>query len=169
MKPIIGINVDIEGGPAQEAIVQGNYFHAVQRAGGIPILIPPMPDDDLNEVLSRINGLMLIGGDDYDPKHYNEKPTSKVKLAASSRDDFDIRLIQRSVVASNLPVLGICAGAQALNIGLGGSMYQDIPSDFPDSKVRHSSSNGWESGWHHHIVTLDAKSKLAEIYPKAHI
>jgi putative glutamine amidotransferase len=169
MKPIIGINVDIEPTAAQEAIVQGNYFHAVQRAGGIPILIPPMPDDDLNEILSRINGLMLIGGNDYDPKHYNEKACEKVKLAAPSRDDFDIRLIQRSVVATNLPVLGICAGAQALNIGLGGSLVQDIPSEFKDSSVQHSSKDGWEKGWHQHAVKIDPNSKLAQIYPQLRV
>jgi gamma-glutamyl-gamma-aminobutyrate hydrolase PuuD len=166
MKPIIGINVDIEPGPAQAAIVQGNYFHAVLKAGGIPVLIPPMPDDDLNEVLARINGLLLIGGNDYDPKHYHEQACKEVKLAAPARDDFDLRLIQRAVVGSNVPVLGICAGAQALNIGLGGSLYQDIPSEFPASKVEHSSKNGWESGWHNHVVKLEPQSKLAKIYPK---
>jgi putative glutamine amidotransferase len=164
MKPIIGINVDIHHGPAQEAAVQGNYIRAVQRAGGIPLLVPPMPDDDLNEVLARINGLMLIGGDDYDPKHYQEEACEKVRLAEPARDDFDIRLIQRAVVANNMPVLGICAGAQALNIGLGGSLIQDIPSELTHSKVQHKSPNGWEKGWNFHQVKIEPKSKLAQIY-----
>jgi putative glutamine amidotransferase len=166
MKPLIGINVDITRSSPEEASVESHYFKAIETAGGIPVLIPPMPDDDLNELLPRLNGIMLIGGRDYDPKHYHEQATEKVKLLSPLRDDFDLRLIQRAVVGSNIAVLGICAGAQALNIGLGGSLIQDIPTERPDSSVQHSSASGWERGWHEHVVHLEPKSKLASIYPQ---
>lgn len=164
MKPIIGINVDLTDGPPQEAAVQSTYFKAVLDAGGLPVLIPPMPDEDLNNLLSKLNGLMLIGGNDYNPANYKEPACEKVSLTSATRDDFDMRLVQRSVVGSNMPVLGICAGAQALNIGLGGSLIQDIPSEFPSSKVQHASPKGWEVGFNKHLVKLNSDSKLAKIY-----
>lgn len=165
MKPLIGINVDITQTSPTEASVEVHYIKAVEQAGGIPVLLPPMPDDDLNDLLPKLNGLMLIGGRDYDPRHYNEKASEKVKLLAPLRDDFDLRLIHRALVGSNIAVLGICAGAQALNIGLGGSLIQDIPTELPSSHVQHSSTQGWERGWHEHVVHLEPKSKLATIYP----
>jgi putative glutamine amidotransferase len=169
MKPIIGINVDVTDGPPQEAQVQSTYFTAILKAGGIPILIPPMPDDDLNTILRSINGLMLIGGNDYNPAHYKEAACEKVKLTAATRDDFDMRLVQRAVVGSNLPLLGICAGLQALNIGLGGSLIQDIPSELPDSKVQHASPRGWEVGFNKHAVKISPDTKLASIYQKEEV
>lgn len=169
MKPIIGINVDVVDGPPQEAIVQSNYFKAVLQSGAIPVLVPPMPDDDLALLLKQLNGLLLIGGKDYNPSHYKEAACEKTSLTSATRDDFDMRLVQKAIVGSNIPVLGICAGCQALNIGLGGSLVQDIPSEFPDSKVQHSSPNGWEKGFHNHAVKLKAGSKLEKIYGKAEL
>jgi putative glutamine amidotransferase len=162
MKPIIGINADVHR-ETQEAQVQSHYYNSILKAGGIPIIIPPMPADDLDKVLAQINGLMLIGGPDYDPKHYNEPAHTKTKLCAPLRDEFDLRLIQRAVVGTNLPVLGICAGAQALNIGLGGSLIQDIPSHLPSSQVVHSGA-GSHDGTLKHNVKIEAGSKLAKIY-----
>lgn len=161
MKPIIGVNVDIEDGPRQKAWIFTNYFESVQKAGGIPILLPPMPDEDLKQCLQQINGLLLIGGPDYDPKHYQESQHEKAHLVPSLRDDFDMRLIQRAIVGTNMPVLGICAGMQLLNIGMGGSLHQDIPSTFPSTEVEHSATQGWSSK---HKVRIEPNSKLSQIY-----
>ncbi len=62
MKPLIGINVDIEGGPPPHMEVQTTYVVAIQQAGGIPIMLPPMNDEDLEQVCARLSGLLLIGG-----------------------------------------------------------------------------------------------------------
>jgi putative glutamine amidotransferase len=169
MKPIIGINADVVNGPPEEAQVQANYYNAILKSGGIPIIIPPVPDEDLNEVLSKLNGLMLIGGPDYDPSHYKEEAHAKTKVASRARDEFDMRLIQKAAEGTKLPILGICAGAQALNIGLGGSLIQDIPSHLPSSKVQHSSPRGWEQGFNSHRVKLSSDSKLAKIYGKEYL
>jgi putative glutamine amidotransferase len=162
MKPIIGINADVER-ETGEAQVQSHYYNAILKSGGIPIIIPPMPEEDLDKVLAQLNGLMLIGGPDYDPKHYNEPAHSKTKVCSPLRDEFDLRLIQRSVVGTNMPVLGICAGAQALNIGLGGSLIQDIPSHIPSSQVVHSGAGSRDGSLKHH-VKIDSNSKLGKIY-----
>lgn len=164
MKAVIGINVDIEGTKPKIAKIQANYYESLARAGAIPLLIPPTSDDDLAELLKRIDGVLFIGGDDYCPSIYGEEKHESVELAHDDRLDFDYRLLKRSLELTELPVLGICAGCQILNIGLGGTLYQDIPSAFPESKVQHSSKNGWSDGFHNHKVKLRAGSKLAGIY-----
>lgn len=166
MKPVIGINVDIEGEKPKIAKVQANYYECILKAGAIPVLIPPVNDADLGDLLNRIDAVLFIGGDDYCPSIYGEEKHESVELAHSDRLDFDVRLLQKSLSVMNLPILGICAGCQILNIGLGGSLYQDIPSDFPESKVQHSSPNGWNEGFHDHKVILRPESKLGTIFSK---
>lgn len=162
MKPIIGINADVDK-ETLEAQVQSHYYSAILKSGGIPVIIPPMPEEDLDKVFAKLDGLMLIGGPDYDPKHYKEKAHEKTNVCSPLRDEFDLRLIQRAVVGTNMPVLGICAGAQALNIGLGGSLIQDIPSHIPSSQVVHSGSGSRDGSLKHH-VKIDKNSKLGKIY-----
>lgn len=170
MKPIIGINLDITQGPPQEARVQAFYYEAVQKAGGIPLLVPPMPDEDLASALKRLDGLLFIGGLDYCPSSYGEELTEEAKsklnveIAHASRQDFDFRLIRKALENKALPVLGICAGEQLLNIELGGTLITDIPHAHPDSPVLHSSKNGWKDGFKRHTVILEKNSLLGSVY-----
>lgn len=165
MKPVIGINVDMSDGPPRKANIQANYFEAVLKSGGIPVLIPPMPDADLNELLARLNGVLFIGGADYRPSLYGEETTSgTVALIDKERNDFDFKLIKSVVGTTHLPVLGICAGCQLLNIGLGGTLVQDIPEAHPESKVVHSTESGWKNGWNKHVVRILPDTKLSRIY-----
>lgn len=164
MKPLIGINVDIDTGPPRRATVQGTYFDAITKSGGIPVLVPPMPDADLKVLLERLNGVMFIGGSDYCPSLYGEEQDASVQLVAQERNDFDYNFVKQVVTETSLPVLGICGGCQLLNIGLGGSLVQDIPKVVPDSKVVHTSQSGWKNGWHKHTVNILADTKLSHIY-----
>jgi putative glutamine amidotransferase len=166
MKPIVGINTDIREALPRLAQVQTEYIQAIEQAGGIPLLIPPMSDESLAELLGRINGLMLIGGADYSPAHYEEEPHPKASLVSACRDEFDLRLVTRALERAELPMLGICAGCQILNLGLGGSLIQDIPSQLKDSKVEHSSPDGWHDGWNQHQVKITTGSRLSRIYPQ---
>ncbi len=75
MKPLIGINLDYKGGSPPQAAIQSTYYEAIQKAGGIPVLLPPMPDSDLDDLLRSLHGLMLIGGLDYCPTKYGEQAT----------------------------------------------------------------------------------------------
>jgi len=169
MKPLIGINLDIEEGRPTKASIQELYYDAILKAGGIPVLLPPMPDQDLKDLLNQLHGLMLIGGNDYDPGCYGEQPCDSVEVVAPARQDFDLRLIQTAIRQSNVPVLGICAGLQLLNIGLGGSLIQDIPSSHPSSPVTHTSKNGWNEGFTRHDVKIDQDSRLASIYKTSRV
>ncbi len=164
MKPIIGINLDIEQGPPPVASVQLNYYEAVQRAGGIPIMLPPMPDSDLDALLSQIHGLLLIGGLDYSPDLYGESTHASCELLDPARQEFDLRLAQRAIDKTKLPVLGICGGCQLLNISLGGTLIQDIRTEHPHSTVPHTKPNGWREGFARHTVLIDRESLLGKIY-----
>jgi putative glutamine amidotransferase len=169
MKPFIGINVDIESkGNKELAMVQTKYSDAVVRAGGVPVLLPPMPDDALSIALSKIDGLMLIGGSDYAPSNYGDKSQHpSTSLMDKRRDEYDLRLVRKAVAETALPILGICAGCQALNIAMGGSLIQDIPDEFPKSDIVHSAQkNCWEIGFNKHSVKLLEGSKLHKIYGK---
>jgi len=164
MKPLIGINLDIEKGPPPVASVQVTYLEAVQKAGGIPVLLPPMPDFDLDHLLNQLHGLLLIGGLDYSPLLYGEDACDRVECLDPTRQEFDLRLVRRTLDRSVIPVLGICGGCQLLNISLGGSLIQDIKLELPDSAVGHSKPDGWKEGFAKHAVMINQDSTLARIY-----
>jgi putative glutamine amidotransferase len=162
MKPIIGINLDVEAGPPEKAMIQAPYWTAIQRSGGIPVLLPPMNDEDLDQLLTKIAGIMFIGGDDYCPSNYGEAKHQSVELCHPSRDDFDIRLMKKTL-NRDMPVLGVCAGAQLLNIAMGGTLIQDIGTEQENAET-HTSKNGWQNGWTMHPVKIEPHTELAQIF-----
>lgn len=165
-KPLIGINLDIKGGPPEEATIQTTYTDAILKSGGVPVLLPPMDEADLCIALSRLDGLMLIGGADYCPSLYNEEPHDKLDLAHDRRQQFDLALARQALANSELPVLGICLGAQLINILQGGSLVQDIKTFIPESNIEHVSVNGWKDGFTQHPVKLLPDTQIARIYGK---
>ena len=165
MKPLIGINLDISAGPPTEAKVQSNYPLAVLKSGGIPILLYPMGDEEMKQVVARLDGLLFIGGLDYCPSRYGEEAHSSVEVIDPIREDWDFRLATHALTRVDLPILGICGGCQLLNISQGGSLLQDILTEHPGTQVQHSSPDGWKKGFHQHVVELVEGSKLAKLYP----
>jgi putative glutamine amidotransferase len=163
-KPIIGINLDIEGVEHKEGTISVLYYEAIKKAGGIPLLIPPVSSQDLQEILPKLDGVMMIGGADYPPSLYGQDKHSTTSLMEKERSDFDIELVKAALATPDLPILGICAGCQALNIQPGGSLIQDIPSHQPKSTVMHASHDGWKNGFNRHTVEFVADSKLGKIY-----
>ncbi|MBS1991600.1 MAG: gamma-glutamyl-gamma-aminobutyrate hydrolase family protein [Cyanobacteria bacterium SZAS LIN-3] len=164
MKPLIGINLDIKPGPPEEAKIQTTYTDAIVKSGGIPVLLPPMPAEDLAYVMQRLDGVMLIGGLDYCPSLYKEAPDATVELTSGRRQEFDLNILRETLKQANMPLLGVCAGAQLLNIELGGSLVQDIKTSFSDSSVEHSSVDGWKTGYNKHDVILSKDSVIAGVY-----
>jgi putative glutamine amidotransferase len=127
-KPVIGINGNLtEDG--QYAKLSQEYSRAILKAGGIPVILPPLPQPDkglMKSILDRIDGLLLSGGHDLSPRHYNEKILNKkVILLPELKQRFDLALAQ-AALKRKMPVLGICYGAQLINIVSGGSLFQDI-------------------------------------------
>ncbi len=164
--PVIGINTDVQGDVAKKSVIYLQYVDAIRKAGGVPVLLPPMNAEQLRAVLSRVDGVLMIGGDDYPPSLFNQKQHEKVSLMAPERSEFDMLLAHALLADPSIPVLGICAGCQALNIASGGDLVQDIPSANPESKVQHSSPDPWKKGFNKHEVTITPSSKIAAALKK---
>ncbi|MBO7418579.1 MAG: gamma-glutamyl-gamma-aminobutyrate hydrolase family protein [Bacteroidaceae bacterium] len=160
-KPLIGIST---GYSASEntASVRYTYVDAVVNAGGIPVLIPLAKDSlAAAEVISRVDGLILSGGEDVYPFFYGEEAASALGGVNYDRDRSDMWLLQ-TAVKLNKPVLGICRGEQLTNVTFGGTLYQDIPSQFPNRPVlQHGQRSSGTLPIHHVNVVKD--SRLYEI------
>jgi putative glutamine amidotransferase len=104
------------------------YFQGVTAAGGVSVLLPPQPvDADIaGRVLDGLDGLLLTGGKDVDPKVYGQPPHPRTDQPARQRDAWELALL-RAALQRRLPVLGICRGAQVLNVALGGTLHQHLP------------------------------------------
>jgi len=110
------------------ALLPGLYVAAVNAAGGLALLAAPDPalTEDPDELLDRIDGLILTGGTDLDPDLYGEQPHAETQAYQRDRDDFEIALSLRAI-ERDMPVLGICRGMQVLNVAHGGSLLQHLP------------------------------------------
>jgi putative glutamine amidotransferase len=165
MKPLIGINLDYDPGPPTIALIQTGYVNSVVKAGGIPVLLAPIPDDDVAHVIARLDGLIMTGGPDYCPSNYGEEPHESIELMPPDRDRFDRKLITTVLKNTDMPVLGVCAGCQILNIVLGGSLIQDIKSELPQSTVNHSNNKEpWREGHNRHDVRIETGTYLSKLY-----
>jgi len=155
-KPIIGITVahyteEIKSFPREF------YVEAVRRAGGQPILVPPVKlQEDAQEIIQLIDGLLLTGGGDVSPMLFGEAPRRGIRDCNPERDLSEI-MLTRIALAENLPLLGICKGIQVLVLAAGGGIYQDLVSECPGS-LEHSQKVPRDSAWHE--VQL-AESRLA--------
>lgn len=141
MKPVIGINCDIKEGEPSHSFLNCEYYEAVKGAGGIPVLLAPLEEaEDIEILLKRLDGLILSGGKDIWPEHYGQEKHGKTTLVSRARDSFDFSLVKQAL-DMDMPMLGICCGAQLLNVALGGTLIQDIPSQsaLGGSAVPHNS------------------------------
>jgi putative glutamine amidotransferase len=102
---------------------------ALENAGLVPLIVPPLANADAaTSVLDSVAGLVLTGGEDVDPARYGEKRHEKVRNVNAARDATEAALIEEAQ-ARGTPVLAICRGIQILNVALGGTLVQDIPSE----------------------------------------
>ena len=155
-QPVIGITGNYEDLTCK--LGQG-YYQSVVAAGGVPLIIPPVADTDtIVNTLSRIDGLILSGGGDFNPLWTGEEPLTKLGGINKERDLPEL-LITRLAYNRQIPMLGICRGIQTLAIALGGEVAQDISDK---ATVKHSQNADRSEPTH--TVTLESDSILAQIY-----
>lgn len=165
----IGISVNFMHADPQRALFKGMTLQfleermvlAVQRTGAVPLGLPDLKDDaGADAVISRVDGLLLAGGADLSPTSYGEQPLDEKWHGDAIRDAYEIRLMH-AARRRGVPVLGVCRGAQLVNVGLGGRLYQDITMQRPESLVHRD----WEQydalG---HPIRIDANSWLSGVY-----
>ncbi|MCC7085722.1 MAG: gamma-glutamyl-gamma-aminobutyrate hydrolase family protein [Pirellulales bacterium] len=133
-KPLIGLNADYRSAkkdsPAFTYLAAG-YYDCIQAVGGIPVILPPQADaDDTNQILDQLDGVVLVGGADLDPRNDGFMLHPSARLVNSRREQFD-RLLTRLVAKRRIPVFGIGSGMQLLNLTLGGNLFLHLPEDLP--------------------------------------
>jgi len=131
-KPIIGITGNILNTPnarisgLERSYANDDYIRAVEKAGGVPLILPVIKDDEA--ILSQVklcDGLILTGGQDVHPIFYKEEPHEKLGYIDSEIDEYQIKII-KIALEKKKPILGICRGHQLLNVVCGGTLYQDL-------------------------------------------
>ncbi|NNE93214.1 MAG: gamma-glutamyl-gamma-aminobutyrate hydrolase family protein [Verrucomicrobiales bacterium] len=143
--PLIGI----------ASLTSDSYVRAVREAGGIPVVLPNTDGstERIEEYLKLLDGLLMPGGADIPPSEYGEEPHETVRLLDDDRFLFEKNLVQSWIEKTDKPMLGICLGCQWINVASGGSLVQDIPSEF---SVNHRDTT--------HSVQLEKGSRLLKIF-----
>lgn len=163
MRPRIGITSwHHDEGDERWEFAPEPYSRAIAQAGGLPLILPIIRDEDLLvEVLDTLDGLLFTGGEDIHPSFYGEPIEERCGRIDQERDHFELKLAE-AALNRQLPILGICRGIQLLNIVLGGSLYQDL-SYRPGTLPHHLSlrEKRYELV---HRVNLQPESHLAKVF-----
>ena len=132
------------------------YLEGVTRTGGIAVLLPPQPVDGAiaEQVIGRLDGLILTGGKDVDPAAYGQQPHPATEEPASDRDEWEFALL-RAAIDRRVPVLGICRGPQVINVALGGTLHQHLPD-----VLGHSGHRVADATFASHTAHIAAGSRL---------
>ncbi|MBQ0140698.1 MAG: gamma-glutamyl-gamma-aminobutyrate hydrolase family protein [Kurthia sp.] len=140
-KPIIGITASYvkQNELSKGIFVHQDYDRAIIRAGGIPIVLPVANNELIDDYLTICDGIIFSGGEDIVPKFYGQLANEKLGTTYEARDEAEIYMLQ-AAMKKNKVILGICRGIQLINVALGGTLIQDIPSEL-ETKVKHMQGN----------------------------
>ncbi|GCE12888.1 gamma-glutamyl-gamma-aminobutyrate hydrolase family protein [Tengunoibacter tsumagoiensis] len=164
MRPLIGIPCRTgHYGRTERSISYNNdaYLHAIEHAGGVPLLIPVLQElHGIQALLASLDGLLLPGGIDVQPLHYQEEASEYIDRAHPQLDALEL-MLARWAYEQNVPTLGICRGMQVINVALGGSLYQDLASQYPGS-LFHAN---WDQPRNQiiHTIELTSGSRMEKI------
>lgn len=159
MKPVIGVTVSkgtTDGGSNYLRLNESN-MKALIAAGAMPVMLPITGEDEIiDEYLDLVDGLYFSGGGDVDPLIFNEDPIKEMGNIDHRRDEFELKLFKKAA-EKNMPILGICRGEQVINIGAGGSVYQDIHAQREGTKGHSPKSSSGNYAYHSAKIMKDTK------------
>ncbi len=148
--------------------INKNYTRSVSAAGGLPFIIPYLlTPEEANGMVEALDGLLLSGGVDIAPYHYGEDPMPSVKRISGVRDSTELALFS-AARARGLPVFGICRGCQMINVAMGGTLYQDIPSQLPGSNAHYPEGLPMDELFHD-ITLSEPDSLISRAFAKSRI
>lgn len=179
MKPVIGItcNYDIkdEVGLVSHMGIAGqkwhfiadNYIDCVERAGGIPVLIPICANiETVKQMVSRMDGILISGGHDVNPQEYGQNAKGYCGTIIPARDRQDVELTKYVLNETDKPILGICRGIQIMNVATGGTLYQDLEIE---GGFQHHFTDMYPLNAITHEVTIKSGTRIHSIYGKEEI
>ena len=161
MKPVIGITTYLtrarfENWEEDTALVPADYLHAIERAGGRALLVPPS-EEAIDETLDALDGVVFSGGADLDPQLYGQEAHPETKGVVAERDRGELALLQ-AALARDMPVLAVCRGVQVLNVALGGDLVQHLPE-----VVGHENHKHTPGEYADHDVTVEPDTRLGSL------
>jgi putative glutamine amidotransferase len=167
-KPLIGLNADYrcsrKDSPAFSYLAAG-YYNCLIKAGAIPVIIPPLVEEsDINQVLDHLEGVVLCGGADLDPRNDGFQVHPSMRLLDARRETFD-RTLVRLAADRRMPVMGIGCGLQLLNVSQGGNLLFHLPEDAPKA-LPHVDTMDPN---HRHALVVEKGSLMERVYGEGEI
>lgn len=162
-KPFIGLNSEFrcakKDSPALSFVMAG-YYDSIIKAGGIPVVLPPLTEErDIMQLLDQLQGFVFVGGADLDPRHDGFMLHPSIRTMETRREKFD-RTLMRLVASRRLPVFGIGVGMQLLNVSQGGNLFLHLPEDLPNA-VPHKEL---QDPAHRHALEVVPGSLMERVY-----
>jgi putative glutamine amidotransferase len=160
VRAIEAVTLTPHGEPPQHEMALGlRYLYAIEDAGGIPMVVPPLHSDRVAQLLERVDGVCLSGGPDLDPVSYGERRHERTGPTEQRMDEFELALA-RGADARGLPILAVCRGMQLLNVARGGTLHQHLPELVGERITHRQQEKGTRPT---HWVTLAPGSRLTTI------
>ena len=171
-RPVIGIPADFAPAPDTKIShprwqLNETYVNAIYDAGGLPLILPVLPDDN-DQLMNLLDGVILSGGGDIHPDRFGRPIHPRTAGISEERDELELRMFG-AARARSLPILGICRGLQLVNVAMGGTLIQDIPDERPASSQHDQHLDGLARDDVSHPVDLVPGSQLEGIYGETRI
>ena len=158
MKPMIGVT-PLWDAARQSVWMLPDYLEGIKAAGGLPVVLPlEMSESDANQMAETCNGFLFTGGQDVSPELYGMKDATGTIVASPERDKLESLLLSKALQADKA-VLGICRGLQFINVFLGGTLWQDLPSQHP-SEIVHRQGKPYDVPTHQVTLSGDLQALL---------
>ncbi len=157
-KPVVGVT-PLWDEEKESIWMLPDYMEGIRFAGGLPVILPFTEDiQEVRQLVKQCDGVLLTGGQDVSPALYHEEPLAGLVVTCPKRDTLE-KLVLQAAIESEKPVLGICRGIQLINVFLGGTLYQDIPTQHP-SEITHRQQAPYDRPVHEVSLVQDSPLQI---------